>query len=182
VSVSGDSSNGAVTFQTAVLHALPQAAYAVFAVSSKGVEQKTSQTIHLPAGPYVSSVSLSTDPSTPQMLTISGNRLNAVDTVVLTNSDKSKTAKVPVKQDALKADTRLLVPLSTMADFGTTKTTLSLTLAVGNQTYDTGQTFDFTGTSKAPDASKAQLVAPTTNALTPPKKKTTGPRAKPPQP
>lgn len=176
VSVSGDSSNGTVSFQTAALHSLPQTAYSVFAVSSKGVEQKTSLTIHLSTDPYMSgappkAIDFSTAGATSQTLTISGNHLAAVDTVVLATSDGSKKVQVPLKVDALKTDTKLLVPLdpSTLTDFGTTKTTLTITLAVGTRNYETGQQFDFTGAAKASGAAKEKTkpAPPTNKASTP---------------
>jgi hypothetical protein len=170
VSVSGNSSSGTVSFQTAALHSLPLSAYSVFAVSSNGVEQKTSQTIHLSTDPYVSSVTpkavdFSSGSAGPQSLTISGNHLAAVDTVSLANSDGSKKVQIPLKVVALKTDTKLLVPLDpkTLTDFGSTKTTLTITFGVGAKNYETGQQFDFTGAA----ATKVKPAAPKPKPATP---------------
>jgi hypothetical protein len=175
VSVSGDSNNGTVVFQTAALHSLPQTAYAVFAVSIKGVEQKTSQTIHLSVDPYVSGVTpktvdFSSGTAVSQSLTISGNHLATVDTVLFANPDGTKKAQITLKVDALKTDTKLLVPLdpSTLTDFGTTKTTLTLTLEVGTKTYETGQQFDFTGATVAAKEKAKVKPAPLKNKASTP--------------
>ena len=95
---------------------MPQSSYKVFAVSKQGVEKSTSLTVNLPIDPYVSGVSpkavdFSANRATPQTLTVSGNHLGAVDTVALGTSDGTKKAQIPLKQDALKTDTKLLVPL-----------------------------------------------------------------------
>lgn len=172
VSVNGDSNNATVAFPTASLRGLSQPAYNVFAVSSKDVEQKTTQTIHLSTAPFVSVIAplidFTKDSVTPQNLTITGNHLATVDTVALTNPDKSKKVQIPLKEDALKSDTKLTVPLnpSVLTDFGTAKTTLSVSILVGNQSFDTGQTFEFTGPANKPSATP-KLKAPGPRAATP---------------
>jgi len=96
---------------------------------------------------------------------------------VLTNSDKSKKVSLPLKQDALKSETRLLVQIdpANVTDFGTTQTTLNVTLAVGSKSIETDLHFDYTGTP-----TKASTPKPTPPKATPPKAKapnTTDPHA-----
>jgi hypothetical protein len=97
--------------------------------------------------------------------------------LVLTNSDKSKKVSLPLKQDALKSETRLLVQIdpANVTDFGTTQTTLNVTLAVGSKSIETDLHFDYTGTP-----TKASTPKPTPPKATPPKAKapnTTDPHA-----
>ena len=154
VSVSGDSTTATVTFPTSALHALPQPAYDVFAVSSKGVEQKTPITLHFSTAPYVSKISPSSmdfsKDASAQTLTMTGDHLQQVDTVVLTNAS-SKQGSISLKTDALKSETQLLVPIdpSALSDLGNTETKLTITLKAGSTTVKTDQSFDYTPKSGA---------------------------------
>lgn len=145
VSVSGDSSNGTVVFPTSALHKLPQSAYTVFLVSNRGVEQKTSQTLHFSTDPVISDLSphstidFSANPGT-QTVKITGFHLANVEKVLLTGSDKSKPVEVEL-QGAVKTDTQLQVQLdpSKMKDLGTAPATVKVSLATGNRTFETEQ-------------------------------------------
>jgi hypothetical protein len=176
VSVNGDSSNATVTFVSSALHGLTQPAYDVFTVSGQGVEQKTTISLHLPTEPYVSQVSpTSIDYSkdkTPQFLTIIGNHLQSVDTVTLSTADGSKKVSVPLKQDALKSDTKLLVEVdpSALSVFRTAKTPLSITLAEGSKPFPTTQTFDYTGTAspkQTASTANSKAAAPAASSSSP---------------
>jgi hypothetical protein len=177
VTVNGDSSNATATFVSSALHSLPQAAYDIFTVSGQGVEQKTPLSLHLPTDPYVSQISpASFDYSkdkTPENLTITGNHLQSVDTVILANADASKKASIALKQDALKTDTKLLVQIdpSALSEFGTTKTTLTITLAEASKNFATGQHFDYTGTAQeasTPGTTTPKTTGPTASKSSPP--------------
>ena len=77
--------------------------------------------------------------------------MQQVDTVVLTNTS-AKQVSIPLKQDALKSDTKLLVPIdpSALSDLGNAKTKLTVTVRAGSTTVQTDQSFDYTPKPSAP--------------------------------
>jgi hypothetical protein len=159
VSVSGDSTKATVIFLTSALRLLPQPAYAVFTVSSVGVEQKTGQTIHLPVTPIGSKIDpseldFSKDQKTPQNVVITGFHLGIADSITLTEKSNPKnTAVIALNLDALKSDTELhlAVDPTKLSGLSPTSTVYTITVVEGKQpTLITPQLSIKGATSKTP--------------------------------
>jgi len=119
VTVSGGSGGGgSVTFKVFDLKSLTNSVYDVFGVTSDGVEQKTTQVIHLPPSANAPSKSTAagitikptTVPSTgaSQAITIAGTGLAKADNLQLTDP-KGSTALFPVAKDPPPTDTQVTV-------------------------------------------------------------------------
>jgi hypothetical protein len=80
-------------------------------------------------------------------MTLIGANLLSVTAVVFTNPDKSKKATIPVKKDQQSSATQLIVQIdpSELTTFGTTKTTLTITLTAGGKAVATALHFEYTG-------------------------------------
>ena len=96
VTVSGDSTNATVSFQASTLLGLPQPSYAVFGVTANGVEQNTSQYLHLSLNPVVTGYSPSpldfTAKSSPTSLALSGYHLSKVTSATLNDQSNHKVS------------------------------------------------------------------------------------------
>ena len=96
VQVVGDSSNATVSFATDSLLALNQPAYDIFGVTLNGVEQKTSQTIHLSLKPVILGLEPTTLSSSSTSINLVGYRLGSLGWMGLLGTNNATPVYLPV--------------------------------------------------------------------------------------
>jgi hypothetical protein len=137
VTVSGDSTKASVAFSAVALRALPKADYAVFSVTSNGVEAKTNQSVHLGLTPYVTGISVkeldfSKKNTEFLSLSVSGFHLATIKSLTI-KTDKDASATFNSSSASTDVTTFFQVNASDVKSL--TASDLSLTVSDGNTNY-----------------------------------------------
>ena len=134
VSVSGDATRASVAFPAEGLICLPQSSYAVFAVSSAGVEQSTTQTLHFPVTPYAKSFdppSLDFSDNKAHDLALSGCNLGSAANLELTASGATSN-KIKASSPAAPKSVKFSISASDLSALPGTATMASLSVLDGS--------------------------------------------------